>query len=99
VEPRPPPFGAHVFAHSQFSIRREVLGDLRFHEAFEGRGHEDQWFVRQVKRRVGSRYCGALLTEPEFAMLHIWTPFVNTPGDPWNTQKAMDRNKALYDRT
>ena len=46
------------WGNSQFSMTVEALGDLRFHETYEGRGFEDVDFLRQVAAKFGDRYVG-----------------------------------------
>ena len=95
----PPPFGPHVFGNSQCTMRWDTLGDLEYHEGFVGRGREDQWFAREVWRRAGDAYCGALMTHPDFAMLHISDPRPMTEDDGWNNLAANESNKRLYEET
>jgi len=95
----PPPVGSHVFGNSQLSIRVDKLGDLRFNEAFEGRGFEDQWFIRELWRREGCRFCAAMLTEPHRAMFHIHLPQKWSDDHPWNNRSAFERNETLYRST
>ncbi|MHC4302462.1 MAG: glycosyltransferase [Planctomycetota bacterium] len=61
-----------VFGNSQFSIRRDVLGDLRFNEEFVGAGWEDIWMAWAIWKRAGDSYRGAIFADADQAMLHIW---------------------------
>lgn len=72
--------GSPVFGNSQFSIRTDVLGDLRWNEAFVGRGSEDLWMMRAIARKYGYdekhpdnpfAYRGHIAQEPDHAMFHI----------------------------
>ncbi len=92
----PPPFGRHVFGHSQLSIRLGTLGTLRFDERLEGRGCEDQMFTRAVWRAHGDDYCGALLTDPQFAMFHIDDRNEMVEGNDWDCPVARARNQEIY---
>lgn len=94
-----PPVGPHVFGNSQISIHAHKLDKLRYNEDFEGRGWEDQWFLRALWRREGSRYFAAMLTEPERAMFHIHLPVATSDDAPWDNEKALKRNEALYRST
>lgn len=60
-----------VFGNSQFSIRRDVLGDLRFDESYSGRGFEDISFIRTIYKKLGPNYKAEILTDPDHAMFHI----------------------------
>jgi glycosyltransferase involved in cell wall biosynthesis len=85
--------GKPVFGNSQFSIRRDVLGDLRFNEEYEGRGYEDIWFNREIGRHYGDRYLAAIETRPDWTMFHIQKEGPAEEG--WG---ADDYNKANYRR-
>lgn len=63
--------GTPVFGNSQFSIRRKVMGDLRFNEEYEGRGYEDIWMNREIWRHYGEKYRATLETNPAWALFHI----------------------------
>lgn len=60
-----------VFGNSQFSMLRDVLGDMRFNEEFAGRGFEDLWLIREVYERDPTRYKAQIVTEPDYALFHI----------------------------
>jgi glycosyltransferase involved in cell wall biosynthesis len=84
--------GTPVFGNSQFSIRRDSLGDLRWDENYIGRGFEDLSFIRDIWRRHGNSYVGKMVTEPDEAMYHITHDY--SPGfgcDRWN-----NRNRRIY---
>jgi len=63
--------GEPVFGNSQFSIRRSVLGDLRFNEEYKGRGYEDVWMNREIWRHYGEKYKAVLELNPAWALFHI----------------------------
>jgi glycosyltransferase involved in cell wall biosynthesis len=95
-----------VFGNSQFSIRRDVLGDLRFNDEMVGAGFEDLWMIRQIWDKYGLDYRGVILTDPDNALLHMYHPRPNEPraegyaeySDGWCTEEANDANKARYKR-
>jgi glycosyltransferase involved in cell wall biosynthesis len=67
-----PRVAAPVFGNSQFSIRRDVLGDLRFDEGFVGAGWEDIWMAWAIWKQAGDDYRGEIFTDANHGMLHIW---------------------------
>jgi hypothetical protein len=81
-----------VFGNSQFSIRRDVLGDLRFDEMYFGRGMEDLDMMRRIYGHYGTRYLAAIMTDAEHAMLHIKHP--HSPG--YGMDRWAERNARLY---
>ncbi len=86
--------GEPVFGNSQFSMRRDALGDLRWNEDFVGAGYEDLWFIREIWRRYGSKYRAEILTDAEHAMFHISDTRQHVPN--WRSPKIVSRNKKLY---
>lgn len=95
----PVPFGPHAFGNSQCSIRRDILGDLRFDESYECAGYEDISFVREVWRKHRPRYTGLILTDPDYALLHLFHPRPLEAGHPWNDPDANAANQERYHRT
>ena len=73
--PRKP--GEAVFGNSQFSIRRETLGDLRFDESYVGRGYEDLDLNLRIWERYGDNYRAEIVTDAEHALLHVTDPSHN----------------------
>ncbi len=65
------PAGLQPWGNSQFSMRRDDIGDLRFYEDYVGKGLEDIDFNCQVHRKFGDAFRGVIYTNPEFAMLHL----------------------------
>jgi len=65
-------FAKHAHGNSQFSIRREVLGDLRYDERMEGHGREDLDFNLRLHRKFGEEYRGHLRVDAEHSLLHMW---------------------------
>ena len=63
--------GMHPIGNSQFSIRREVLCDMRFDEQYVGHGMEDLDMAEQIMRRYGANYKAAIVTDAEHAMFHL----------------------------
>lgn len=88
-----------VFGNSQWSIRRDVLGDLRFNEEMDGAGFEDLWMVRQVLETYDGLYRGKILTDADHALLHIDHPRPMEPSSDWCTSGSNKRNKRLYMRS
>jgi hypothetical protein len=95
----PVPFGPHAFGNSQFSIRRDVLGDLRFDEAYECAAYEDISFIRAVWRKYRPRYTGLILTDPDYAFLHLFHQRPLKDGDPWRDPAADAANQQRYRQT
>jgi len=93
-----------VFGNSQFSIRRDVLGDLRYNDEMVGAGFEDLWMIRQIWEQYGDDYRGVILTGADDALLHMGHPRPiarRAPGYAeysagWCTKKLNDANKARY---
>lgn len=78
-----------VFGNSHFSIRRSVLGDLRFDETFCGRGFEDIHFNLLLWKQHFDTYNARMVTDADHAVLNLANP-ANVaedwgPGD-WNTR-------------
>ena len=89
--------GAHVFGNSQFSMRREDIGDLRFDEdTYPAAGSEDLDFIEQVRRKFGAEYKARLLTEPEHAMLHIRSPQGMAGERDWSNPDQTERQRRRY---
>lgn len=65
-QPREP-----VFGNSQFAIRRETLGDLRFDEEYVGRGYEDLDMNLRIWEKYGEAYRAEIVTDSDHALLHI----------------------------
>ena len=64
--------GPHVFGNSQFSIRRDVLGDLRYDaDKYPQASYEDLDFIRRIARRYGKHYRAMILRNAAHAMFHI----------------------------
>jgi hypothetical protein len=87
------PCGTPIFGNSQFSIRRDVLGDTRFDEHYIGRGWEDLWMNRELWMRNPIAYRAEIVTDGEHAMFHIQ----NTLGGPdWFNAKLNTDNARRY---
>lgn len=84
------PTKAH--GNSQFSVRREVMGDLRYDERYEGHGREDLDFNIRFANRFGDDYRGHLRTEPEYGLLHLWHP-KDMPG--WDGPEFLHSHQQL----
>ena len=85
--------GTPVFGNSQYSLRRDVLGEIRHNEAFDGRGFEDLWTIREIYRCYGTAYQGAILTDSAHALFHIrqdhYEPY-------WHSHAINQRNELRY---
>jgi predicted glycosyltransferase involved in capsule biosynthesis len=85
-----------IFGNSQFSMRRDVLGDLRYDDEYVGRGHEDLAFIRETWMRDPESYRAKILTDPEHAIFH----FANSLGGPdWRNKNQAARNERRYYNT
>lgn len=96
--PEPPSHcGAHVFGNSQFSMRREDIGDLFFDaDTYLAAGHEDLDFIEQVRQKFGADYKGLILTDPEHAMVHIRSP-QGAPGEKdWSNPQQAEKQRLRY---
>lgn len=87
-----------IFGNSQFTIRREALGDLRFNEEINGFGFEDLWMMHALWDRHGDDYQGQIVTGRHQALLHIHHPQHLVAGDSWFSPAANQRNKQIYER-
>jgi glycosyltransferase involved in cell wall biosynthesis len=88
---RPQP-AAPVVGNSQCSIRRQILGDLRWDERYVGRGAEDRAFLRALLRRAGTRFRSVLRTEPQFSLFHLRHDYA----PDWRTREIEKANHRLY---
>lgn len=85
-----------IFGNSQFSIRRDVLGDLRCDEIhYPKRGFEDLAFIRDIADRYGDQYRGRLVRKPERAMFHI----ENVSEPEWYDQGSNFAQQQYYVKT
>lgn len=85
-----------IFGNSQFSIRREVLGETRFNTEYVGRGHEDLWMNRELWMRDPAAYRAEIVTDAAHAMFHI----VNPVGGPdWFDSGINNMNARRYRRS
>jgi glycosyltransferase involved in cell wall biosynthesis len=80
------------FGNSQHSIRRDVLGDLRYDERYVGRGFDDIHFARALAEKYGERYRAEMITDGPHALFHI--RHRQSPG--FNAGPRNERNKRLY---
>jgi len=87
-----------IFGNSQFSILRDVLGDLRFNDEMVGAGFEDLWMTRQIWDKYKPDYKGIIATKPHEALLHMNHPRPKVPGGDWCTEEANYANKEKYKR-
>jgi len=86
--------GGKVFGNSQFAIRRDVLGDMRFDERYEGGGFEDIEFNRRLGWLPG--YQAEMVTEPASAMIHLYHPRTYVKGDAWADPEMVHANERRY---
>lgn len=86
--------GEPVFGNGQYSIRRDVLGDLRFDEEYAGAGYEDLDMIRAIWWRYGDQYRGVMPSDPQMNLLHL----KHKQDCPhWRTRELNRANKARYD--
>lgn len=81
-----------LFGNSQFSIRRDVLGDVRCDELFVGAGWEDLDFIMAIWRQTGKRYRGVLRRFADDAMFHVR----NVRDDAWGNGELNEKNRLRY---
>jgi len=85
--------GEPLFGNSQFSIRRDVLGDLRWNEEYEGAGFEDMWMIREIWRRAGDGYRAVIPAEPQRSIFLIEH---RQDQHDWRTDAALAANRQRY---
>lgn len=81
-----------VFGNSQFSIRAETLGALRYNELYQGHGYEDIAFNLTIWREHYENYRAAMITSRNHALYHIDNPgnFIEGWGiGPWTRQNIL----------
>ena len=84
-----------IFGNSQFSIRREVLGDLRYDEGYVGRGFEDLDMMRQIWCHYGTDYRAEIMTDADHALIHVAHEY-----EPdWNDRRLKHANLLRYKAT
>lgn len=93
------PTGEPLFGNSQFSISREVLGDLRFDEEYEGAGFEDIAMNRAIWRAHYTTYRADMPTEPERCILHISHSRLCSEQPHWRHPEFLTRNMRRYYET
>lgn len=81
-----------IFGNSQFTIRRDVLGDLRFDETFVGRGFEDVEMIWRIYLADPRRYKGIIWTDADHAMFHLTHDY----SDEWDNPQLLAANLAHY---
>jgi len=86
-----------VFGNSQWSILRDVLGDLRFDEAYEGAGFEDLDMIDTIWYTVPD-YRGEILTKPEDILYHLHHARPSVLGNDWCDPKLNLANQRRYAR-
>ena len=84
-----------VFGNSQFSIRRDVLGDVRCDETFTGPGYEDIHFNFLIWKRHYDTYRAEMITEPDFSIFHIASPDGKARAD-WQGKGCNEHNRQRY---
>ncbi len=86
----PSPVGSHVFGASQFSIRREDLGDLRYAEdELPLLAWEDIDMNDQIACKFGDRYFCEIVTDGPHALLDIQSVRGPDGKDEGNTQQEI----------
>jgi glycosyltransferase involved in cell wall biosynthesis len=90
------PHPGPIFGNSQFSLRRDVLDDTRYNEAYEGRGLEDVWMIRELWKRNPSTYKAEIWTDAHHAMFHVAN---SLGGNDWFQSWLTKKNERMYDRS
>jgi hypothetical protein len=78
--------------NSQFSIRRDALGDIRYDEEYVGRGFGDLDVNRRIYAAAGKSYRGAIDYRPARNLLHL--PHGYQPD--WRTSQTHQANRTRY---
>ena len=85
-----------VFGNSQFSIRRDVLGDLRYDEAYVGHGFEDLDFLwrlwKDPEQGHAVDYSAVILTDADHALFHVRHDY----NRDWKTDEIREINRRRY---
>jgi glycosyltransferase involved in cell wall biosynthesis len=82
-----------LFGNSHFSIHRDVLGNWRFDEAFEGRGFEDIAANWSLWHRDKEAYRAELVADGEHACFTVQHPY---DCGRWHIKECHKRNQELY---
>jgi glycosyltransferase involved in cell wall biosynthesis len=82
-----------IFGNSQWSIRRNDLGNLRFNEEFAGHGFEDLWFMREFYHKIGDNYQGFIPQSNDEGLLHIEH---SENDNNWNVAYLHKKNRDMY---
>ena len=80
-----------LFGNSQFSVRREMLGDLRYDEGYLGRGYEDIDLNLRLWQQEGDHYRTQLCDQMVY---HL--PYFGPKDETWGPGPWNDRNKRRY---
>jgi glycosyltransferase involved in cell wall biosynthesis len=64
-----------IFGNSQWSIRRDALGDIRGDERYEGRGFEDIEIIERIRQRCGDKYVGYIRYDADCNLFHVGHPY------------------------
>ena len=78
--------------NSQFSIRRDALGDIRYDEAYVGRGFGDLDINRRIAAAHGQDYRGAIDYRPPRCLLHLTHGYLAD----WRTSHTHQANRLRY---
>jgi glycosyltransferase involved in cell wall biosynthesis len=88
-----PTVGLQPWGNSQFSIRRNALGDLRYDAAYQGHGYEDLDMNMRLWAKFGDNYRGHIFTDINHSMLHV----ESEQTDPtWNDAEAKEQSMIHY---
>ena len=78
--------------NSQFSIRRAALREIRYDEAYVGRGFGDLDINRRIAAAHGEAYRGGIDYRPTRSLLHLTHPYEPT----WRTSQTHRNNRLRY---
>jgi len=84
------------WGNSQFSMRRQDIGGLRYDEGYIGKGLEDIDFNRQVYEKFGDTFRGAIFTHGDAAMFHLRHDYDQ---ERWASNAFQIANADRYSRT
>lgn len=88
--PEPVSGTVQPWGNSQFSIRRDALGDLRYDEQI-GWGLEDQDMNLRLQALFGPFYRATIFTDSDHAMFHV-----EGPEQPWRDKRTFVPNYLRY---
>jgi len=79
-----------LFGNSHYSIRRDVLGDIRYDESMVGHGYEDLLQLWYLQQRLGDAYNPVLVDDSILCLQHLYHD------NRWLGGDISRRNEKMY---